>query len=118
MTYTWSFPTLQVAPSQDGLENVVTAIGWRLTATNDPHSASIAGCAGIEHKAGEFTPFAELTEATVTRWLEADLGDEFIVGLMLGLDRQLADLANPPIVTLIPPWVVPEVPVDAPTDAP
>ena len=29
IVYTWSFPQFEVAPSEDGLTNVVSVIHWR-----------------------------------------------------------------------------------------
>ena len=34
-TYTWDFPTLDTAPSEDGLSDVIKTIHWRITAVSD-----------------------------------------------------------------------------------
>lgn len=102
-TYTWQIAAMDTAPSENELTDVVKVIHWRLSATNETHTAETYSTVSLEAPDSEnFTAFADLTEAQVISWLESKLNvDE----LKAGLDSQLERLANPPIVTKSAPWL-------------
>ena len=101
-TYTWNVNTMDTAPSQDGLSDVVKVIHWRLTATNDTHTAETYSTVSLDAPSAEsFTAFASLTEAQVIAWVESKVD---VDALKAGLDAQLVTLANPPIVVKQGPW--------------
>ena len=109
-TYTWDFPTLDTAPSEDDLSDVIKTIHWRITAVSDSEqdadgnylSASSYGTAG----AGEVDPDNFVAFNSVTRdWCKekvlASLG-QTEADLQANLDTQIDNLANPPIVQKVP----------------
>lgn len=101
-TYTWNVNTMDTAPSEDGLSDVVKVIHWRLSATDGTHIAESYSTVSLDAPdAGSFTAFASLTEAQVIAWVESKLD---VVKIKEGLDAQLAALANPPIVVKQGPW--------------
>lgn len=53
---------------------------------------------------GSFTPFADLTETQVVGWVQESMGIDAVTALQESLDKQITDLANPPIVTPPLPW--------------
>lgn len=100
--YTWNVNTMDTAPSEDGLSDVVKVIHWRFSATNGTHTAETYSTLSLEAPDAEnFTAFADLTEAQVIAWVESKLDVE---SMKASLDAQLERLANPPIVTKQGPW--------------
>jgi len=101
-TYTWNVNTMDTAPSQDGLSDVVKVIHWRLTASDGVNSVDTYSTVSLDAPdASNFTAFDTLTEAQVISWVESKLDVE---SLKASLDSQLAALANPPIVVKQGPW--------------
>jgi hypothetical protein len=110
-TYTWSFPHLEVAPSLDGLTNVVKTVHWRIMATEDGHSAEAYGSVSLSDPDPDtFTAFDGLTKETVQGWVEATLnaegeGEVLVVERMkTSLAEQIARAKAPPVVTMPAPW--------------
>jgi len=109
-TYTWDFPTLDTAPSEDGLSDVIKTIHWRITAVSDTEtndegnylSSSAYGTAG----AGEVNPDNFVAFDSVTKdWCKAKVLeslDKTEADLKANLDTQIDNLANPPIVQKLP----------------
>ena len=101
-TYDWGIAQLEVAPSEDGLTDVVKTVHWTLSATQDDLSASAYGSAGMDAPEAEaFTPYAELSQADVVAWLETKLDVE---QLRAGLAEQIAQQRTPAIVKPPLPW--------------
>ena len=73
--YTWSITGLFVAPSLDGLSQVVAGVNLKLDATDgqEPPRTAMDRTAVIVPApvSGDFTPFDKLTEAAVMKWVEA-----------------------------------------------
>jgi hypothetical protein len=110
-TYTWSFPHLEVAPSVDGLTNVVKVVHWRITATDDGHSAEAYGSVSLSDPDPDtFTAFDTLTKEIVQGWVEAAIngqseGEVSVVDQMkTSLTEQIARAKAPPVVTMPAPW--------------
>jgi hypothetical protein len=100
--YTWNVSTMDTAPSEDGLTDVVKVIHWRFSAKNETHTAETYSTISLDTPDAEhFTAFEDLTEAQVIEWVESKLDVE---SMKASLDKQLERLANPPIVTKQGPW--------------
>jgi hypothetical protein len=102
IAYEWGIAQLEVAPSEDGLTDVVKTIHWTLSATDGELSASSYGSVGMDAPEAEaFTPYAELSKDAVIGWLEAKLdADAIRAGLAGQIDAQRA----PQIITPSLPW--------------
>ena len=109
-TYTWDFPTLDTAPSEDGLSNVIKTINWRFTAVSDSEtdaegnaiSASAYGTAGAgEVNPDNFVAFDSVTKDWCKEKVLASLG-QTEAELQANLDTQIDNIANPPIVHKTP----------------
>ena len=109
-TYTWDFPQIEAAPSENGLTDVAKTIHWRVTAVSDSEtnvegqalSVSAYGTAAAgEVDADTFVAFDELTKdwckARVLACLEKTEAE-----LQEMLDSQMDAIANPPIVSKLP----------------
>jgi len=101
-TYTWNVNTMDTAPSEDGLANVVKVVHWRLMANNGTHTAETYSTVSLDAPSSDaFTAFNDLTEAQVIAWVESKLDME---KTKESLENQLEALANPPIVVKQGPW--------------
>ena len=108
-TYTWDFPTLDTAPSEDGLSDVIKTIHWRITAVSDSEqdaesnylSASSYGTASPELDPDNFVAFNSVTRDWCKEKVLASLG-QTEADLQANLDTQIDNLANPPIVQKVP----------------
>jgi hypothetical protein len=81
--YTWTISSLETAPKEGQLIDVVKIVHWRYKGVDD------------------FTAYPDLTEADVIAWLEAGLD---VDSLKANIDSQIADQKNPKIITLPLPW--------------
>ena len=108
-TYTWDFPTLYTAPSEDGLSDVIKIIHWRITAVSDSEtdadgnaiSASSYGAASPALDPDNFIAFDSVTKDWCKDKVLASLG-QTEEELQAILDNQIENLANPPIVKKLP----------------
>jgi len=73
MIYKWTISAVEREIEKDGLNNVIKAVHWRYSATNENEvSAETYGVVAIgEPNAETFKPFDEVTEADVASWLES-----------------------------------------------
>jgi hypothetical protein len=108
-TYTWDFPTLDTALSEDGLSDVIKTIHWRITAVSDSEtdadgnalSASSYGTASPELDPDNFVAFDSVTKDWCKEKVLARMG-QTEGELQANLDTQIDNLANPPIVQKLP----------------
>ena len=101
-TYTWDFPTLDTAPSEDGLSDVIKTIHWRITAVDgNGITASSYGTASPELDPDNFVAFDSVTKDWCKEKVLASLG-QTEADLQASLDTQIDNLANPPIVQKVP----------------
>ena len=109
-TYTWDFPTLDTAPSEDGLSDVIKTIHWRITAVSDSEqdaegnylSTSAYGTASAgEVDPDNFVAFDSVTKDWCKEKVLASLS-QTEAELQANLDTQIEALANPPIVHKTP----------------
>ena len=101
-TYTWDFPTLDTALSEDGLSDVIKTIHWRIIAVDDnENTASIYGTASPELDPDNFVAFNSITKDWCKEKVLASLG-QTEADLQANLDTQIDNLANPPIVRKVP----------------
>lgn len=104
----WVISALEYYPQHAARDNVVFTIHWRRMASDDlGHEVRIDGSQEVTLDAKEpFTAYQDLTPSQVERWLEDAMGPETLAALDAELDRQIANLINPPIVVAAPPWAV------------
>jgi hypothetical protein len=103
--YQWIVPQLQTAPSEDGLIDVVKVVVWNRTAQQGDINVSCYGTMNCETPSiTDFTAYPDLTYDQVCSWLDAGLD---VVSIDLGLDKQIENIINPPIVVLPLPFTNP-----------
>jgi hypothetical protein len=105
-TYQWVINQLDTAPSEDGLTDVVKVVNWTRAAEQfvggEPINVSVYGTMACQTPSStDFTAYPNLTYEQVCGWLDAGLDVEAID---LGLDNQIENIINPPIIVLPLPW--------------
>lgn len=101
---TWTVESMQTAPQEDGLPEVVKRVFWLCTATDGVNESRLGGKTEVPLSTASFTPYDQLTQAQVIGWVQDVLGPQEVARIEASLQQQLADMANPPIVDLPLPW--------------
>jgi len=105
INYQWIISQLDTIPSEDGLTDVVKVVHWTRTAQQGDINVSCYGTMSCTTPSKtDFTAYPDLTYEQVCSWLDAGLDVESID---LGLDNQIENIINPPIIVLPLPWQVP-----------
>ena len=100
--YNWVINQMDTIPKTDGLLDVVSCVHWTRTAQDGEINVSTYGTMGCETpSATDFTAYPDLTQAQVESWLDAGLDK---TAIDLGLQKQIDNIVNPPIVVLPLPW--------------
>lgn len=100
--YTWTISSMETAPSEDGLTDVVKTIHWRYKGVDGDYQAEVySSFACASPSPTDFTAYEDLTEADVIGWLEAGID---VDAMKENIDSQIENLKNPPIVSLPLPW--------------
>ena len=102
-TYAWNCKTVDVYPTHDSHSDVVYVVHWRLTATSDQKAsennfyvASVYGTEGVStDDLSNFKPFADLTNAIVTGWVETAMGADTVASMKSGLDANIVEQITP-----------------------
>jgi len=105
--YNWVISQMDEIPQDGSLLDVVITVHWRRNATTEvngiTYSTGVYGAmACTTPSPTDFTAYPDLTFEQVCGWLDAGLD---VLALNNQLDTQLANLINPPIVSLPLPWV-------------
>ena len=108
-TYQWVINQMDTKPTEDGLTDVVITVHWTRTAEQfvggEPINVSVYGTMACSTPSStDFTAYPDLTYEQVCGWLNAGLDVEAID---LGLDKQIENIINPPVIVLPLPWVTP-----------
>jgi hypothetical protein len=106
-TYNWVINQMDTKPKSDGLLDVVSVIHWTRVATQDEIVVSSYGTMNCTTPSStDFTAYPDLTYEQVCSWLDLGLDTEAID---LGLDKQIENIINPPIIVLPLPFVNPTI---------
>lgn len=110
LIYTWTISSLDVAPSEDTLTDVIKVAHWRYRATDsvDDLTTEVYGAQGfVAPDPAAYTPFDSVTKAQVVEWIEDAIGEEGMDAMNASLAVAIENLRNPPIVTMPVPWATP-----------
>ena len=104
-TYYWVIDSMETAPSEDGLTDVVKVVNWRRFASFGEILVNVYGSMSCQTPSStDFTAYPDLTYNQVCSWLDAGLD---VPALDLNLDGQIENIINPPIVVSPLPFVNP-----------
>ena len=104
INYTWDVNTCDVYPTKSSKSNVVYAVHWRLTATDDsnndsdgnPQKAVVYGQEFLDTSdLSSFINWSSLDAAKVQSWVEASMGADKVIELKSSLDAQIAKKITP-----------------------
>lgn len=100
--YNWVINQMDTKPTEDGLTDVVVTVHWTRVATEGEIVVSSYGTMNCTTPSStDFTAYPDLTQEQVESWLDAGLD---VPTIDLGLDKQIEDIINPPIIVLPLPW--------------
>jgi hypothetical protein len=99
--YTWTITAMDCSTTETNPDTVITA-HWTCSGTDGTYNASTYSTCSFQAPEGTFTPYADLTQEQVLGWCWANGVDKDATEASVG--QQLANLANPPVVTLPLPW--------------
>ena len=103
--YKWIINALDCVPKEGQMIDVVSIVHWSRIAQQDDIQVSSYGTMSCPQPSEtDFTAYPDLTYEQVCVWLDAGLDVESID---LGLDGQIENIINPPIVTPPLPFVNP-----------
>lgn len=103
--YKWVINALDCVPKEGQMIDVVSVVHWSRIAQQDDIQVSSYGTMSCPQPSEtDFTAYPDLTYEQVCGWLDAGLDVESID---LGLDGQIENIINPPIVTPPLPFVNP-----------
>lgn len=105
ITSTFNILTLNVAPSLDGLTDVVTSVVSQVVSTDGTYYAQQTFTDPVGAPSpGDFTAYPDLTQAQVLTWIPDHGADPVVLNY---LATNIAEQANPPIITPPLPWAAP-----------
>ena len=93
ISYTWTIHELE----RNVADGVVYNVSFSVKATDGIYSASQYGSVTLEAPAegDEVVPYADLTPAVVTGWVQAVIGAENVAGLQAVLEEAVAEQSAP-----------------------
>jgi hypothetical protein len=98
----WTISSVKAQVEQDGLQNVIHTIHWRLGKQDGDHYADVYGSKSLAApSADNFIPSEDVTLDMVKEWLEASFETEELDSLNANLDAQIEAKKNPTEVDLI-----------------
>jgi len=106
MIFEWTVEQMKCFAQQDGREDVVFNVNWRVNASDGSRQATSCGDVHIPYNADAlpFTLFADLTESQVIQWVKKVITDEQIERLETMLKADIDSQIAPTIVTPTLPW--------------
>ena len=103
--FTWIINQLDTKPQEDGLTDVVVTVHWTRQAQDGEIIVTSYGTMPCQTpSATDFTAYPDLTYDQVCSWLDAGLD---VPSIDLGLQQQIDNIINPPIIVLPLPWEIP-----------
>jgi len=104
-TIEWFIEQMDCYPQHQGQTNVIFYVYWRVNATDGTYNATSYGTVGVTYVAGTpYTPYSQLTQSQVVGWVQMALGPEKVASIEANLATNIANQANPPVVTPPLPW--------------
>ena len=102
-SYVWTVTAMDSYPTYESQTDCVMTAHWTCSGTDGTYNASVYTTTAIPYNSEEpYIPYAQLTQEEVLAWIYENGVDKVTVEEAVG--QQLANLANPPVVTLPLPW--------------
>jgi len=99
ITYSWIIKTLDCAPSEDGLTDVVKTVHWNYKGIDtDGTTYTVVGFTDLSSPdPSNFTAYDDLTLAIVGGWLDSVVD---VVPLQASISKNINNIQNPSVVPL------------------
>ena len=113
VTTTWNVGTLESAPIEGSLTDVVKTVHWTVSAeetvtvdgVETTYTASSYGSVGLEAPdADDYTAFADITLSGAIDWAKAAIGSDEVTAIESGLTANIAEQKTPSIESKPLPW--------------
>ena len=105
ITYNWTIVQMDTYPEYEDKTDVVFTVHWTLNGTDGVYAAGVYGSVAVALTEGAtYTPYDKLTEEQVVGWVKDALGEKQVADYEANVAKQIADQANPPVVTPPLPW--------------
>lgn len=113
-TITWKVGTLECYPTYQEEKDVVFTVHWDCLGSEIVNGVSYNGRvygsnAVTYHSGSEFTPYELLTESQVLGWIWESMGVSQKENVEAGVQNQINNQINPPVVILPLPWIPPGI---------
>jgi len=96
----WNVKTVDVHLKEEGHDNVVYNVHWRVNKEDGEFTASSYGTQSLDTSdLSNFKPFDELTSDMVKDWVINAMGEEEVTNLEANLDSQIESQKNPTSIT-------------------
>lgn len=107
-TFNWNCRTVDAYPTDGEYTDVVYNVHWIVTGTSDQvdpegnaYTSTSIGTQILDTSTiTDFIPFEDLTNDEVVQWTQAAMGAEQVTQIETSIENQIANLINPPSVTL------------------
>lgn len=100
--YSWEISSLEIAPSENGLSNVIKQVNWTYKATDGTNTVSTSGALNLDNPdQSNFIPYQSVTFDTVKSWLNNQVDKQY---LEIYLNSLLEKIANNLILVNHNPW--------------
>lgn len=102
MKFSWEFPQFIVNPNSNGLNNVITAINWVCTGTNNSVSSTSSGSVKLgSPNPAQFVPYNQITQDMAFKWVSESIS---IPGVESAISAQIKQISAPQIQPQNPPF--------------
>jgi hypothetical protein len=88
-TYTWKINSLTTLPSQNGQADVVVLAEYIYSGNDGVNTINFTGSQSFTYTEGLFTPFNELTEPMIIKWVQNSLTEQGLCLMKNSMDNQL-----------------------------
>ena len=102
ITYTWTITAMDSYPTEPQPDCVFN-VHWTCSGTDGTYTSSVYSTCAIPYEEQDaYIPYADLTQGQVLGWIWEHGVDQ--TATEEAVAQQIANLANPPVVTLPLPW--------------
>ena len=103
INYNWIITAMDSYPTYEGQTDCVMTAHWSCIGTDGEYTSSVYSTTQIPYNSADpYIPYSELTQAEVLNWVYENGVDQATTEAAVA--QQIANLVNPPVVTLPNPW--------------
>jgi hypothetical protein len=100
ITYEWQFYNCKVIQHENGLDNIIKSVDWRLMAIDGVYCVSIEGTTEFANPSPQFVEFTDVTKDMMTNWVVAGISADNMAKIEQSLAEQLKELKKPVLVQM------------------